>query len=220
MVHKPYHLFSFFMFSIAILACSLTSRVPKIVATAVVQPPEPAIAPTATTRPTEIAAAPIPTQAQAANTIEAAEPAQTSSDPCENLGQKYWHDDKFGQIREDYVGSWHAAPSVGSGYAERFVFFSSGNYLFFPSQYECDIDDTDCTPSPIEEGVWGVLDGQLNLVKDSDIGSLRSISIGEVVDSPPDVSPYPRKTTFDGTTYWLISEDTNLWNPQTGELCE
>jgi hypothetical protein len=220
MFGKPFHLISIFVFSIGMLACSLTSQVSKIVTTADVQPPEPAIAPTATTQPTEMVAAPTPTGAQATNTFEAAEPTQTTADPCENLGQKYLHDDMVGEINEDYVGSWHAAPSVGSGYAERFVFFPSGNYLFFPSQYECDPNDSSCTPSPIEEGVWGVLDGILNLVKDGDINSVRSIPVGEVVATPPDESPYPNKTTFDGVTYWLLSPETNLWNPESGELCQ
>ena len=67
----------------------------------------------------------------------------------------------LGEIKEEYIGSWHAAPSVGSGYSERFVFFSSGNYLFFPSQYECDFGDEACVPSPYRGRYWGV-QGQSN----------------------------------------------------------
>jgi hypothetical protein len=144
----------------------------------------------------------------------------STSNPCENLGEKYEHDEEVGIIQEDYVGSWHASPMVGSGYNERFVFFSSGNYIFFPSQYECDFSDVSCTPTPIEEGTWGVQDNQINLAIDGDISNVRSILVGSVIDSPSEESPYSLKTTIDGTTYWLISKDTNIWNPETGELCD
>ena len=142
-----------------------------------------------------------------------------TSNPCENLGDKYVHDEELGEIIEDFTGSWHASPSVGAGYSERFVFFSSGNYLFFPSQYECDNGDEACIPSPIEEGIWGVQDSQINLAIEGRINNVRSILIGKVSDSPDGESPYFFKTTFDGTTYWLISKDTNMWNPLTGEPC-
>ena len=74
------------------------------------------------------------------------------SDPCEGLGLMYAQDGALGEIKAEYVGSWHAAPSVGSGYNERFVFFSTGNYLFVPSQYDCDPSDASCVPTPIEQG--------------------------------------------------------------------
>jgi hypothetical protein len=143
-----------------------------------------------------------------------------TSNPCENLGDTFEHDEELGAIQEDYVGSWHASPVVGSGYNERFVFFSTGNYIFFPSQYECDFGDASCIPSPIEEGTWGVQDNQINLAIDGEINTIRSILAGIVIDSPSEESPYSLKTTFDGTTYWLLSKDTNMWNPETGELCD
>jgi len=173
----------------------------------------PTLAPIETVTPTEEAETNI-------NETEVEDSTAITSNPCENLGDKYEHDEGLGEIKEDYIGSWHASPFVGSGYNERFVFFLSGNYLFFPSQYECDFDDTTCVPSPVEGGIWGVQGSQINLAKDGDINNVRSILIGEVIDSPADESPYSLKTTFDGTTYWLMTKDTNMWNPETGELCD
>lgn len=195
MIRKPFTLMFCILLSIAILA--------------------------ACTQPTEIGVVPTPTVEQEPNTkttaVEDSNPI--AGNPCESLGDKYAHAGEIGEIKEDYIGSWHASAFVGSGYNERFVFFSSGNYLFFPSQYECDFNVQSCTPSPIEEGIWGVQDSHINLAKEGDINHLRSILIGKVIDSPGEESPYSKKTTFDGTTYWLISKDTNLWNPETGELC-
>jgi hypothetical protein len=142
-----------------------------------------------------------------------------SADPCENPGHKYRYDPALGEIKEEYIGSWHSSPFVGSAHTERFVFFPTGNYLFFPSEYECSYNDESCIPSPIEEGIWGVQGGQLNLAKGGDINNVRSILIGPVVASSPDESPYPLETTFDGTTYWLMTTDTDMWNPETGEMC-
>jgi len=152
-------------------------------------------------------------------TDAAEDPAAVAGEPCEALGQKYEHDGALGEIKAEYIGSWHAAPSVGSGYAERVVFFASGNYLFFPSQYECAVDDEACIASPVEEGIWGVQEGEMSLAKDGELRDPGRISIGNVVDSSPDESPYPMKTTLDGVTYWLMSSETNLWDPLTGELC-
>lgn len=139
---------------------------------------------------------------------------------CEGLGNTYEYNEALGEIREDYIGSWHASPSIGSGYNERFVFFPTGNYLFFPSQFECGPNDESCTPSPIEEGTWGILDGHITLAIDGDINNARSMEIGRLLDSPADESPYSKKTSIDGITYWLISKDTNMWNPETGESCD
>jgi hypothetical protein len=176
---------------------------------------------TAIWQPTDTITFPTPTaQAVYLKETETENPVVEDGNPCENLGNKYLHDERLGEIKPEYVGSWHAAPFVGSGYEARIVLFPSGNYLYFPSQYRCAINDAACTPSPIEEGTWGIKGDQLYLARNGEIGSVINISIGEVVDSSPDESPYPLKTTIGGTTYWLMSADTNLWNPQTGELCD
>ncbi len=223
MIRKPVCLMLNILISIAILAsCSTSPRTPEKAATATAHLQEPEAAATSTIQPTEMEV--ISTQAEEGETnineIVTEDLNAITGDACENLGEKYAHDEALGELIEDYMGSWHAAPSVGSGYNARFVFFATDNYLFFPSQYECAFDDPSCIPSPIEEGIWGVRDGQINLAIDGDINHVRSISVGKVMVSTADESPYPLKTTFDGTTYWLMSKDTNMWNPETGELCD
>ena len=223
MTRKPVCLMLNILISIAILAsCARSPQTAEIAARATVRPQEPEAVATSTIQPIEMAVSPAQTEEEETNINETVteDPNAITGDPCDNLGNTYVHDKAIGEIIEDYIGSWHAAPSVGSAYSERFVFFASGNYLFFPSQYECAFDDPSCIPSPIEEGIWGVRDGQINLAIDGDINHVRSISVGKVIDSPADESPYPLKTTFDGTTYWLMSKDTNMWNPETGELCD
>lgn len=221
MFRKPIYLMLITVISLPFLAaCAKSPQVSKIVTTATVQPQEPEVVTTSTIQPTELVVNLTPTEEEAdLLETEVEDSNAVSSNPCENMGEKYEHDEELGEIKEDYIGSWHAAPSIGSGYNERFVLFSSGNFLFFPSQYECDFGDESCVPSPIEEGTWGVQGSQMNLAKDGDTNNVRSILIGEVIDSPAEESPYPLKTTFDGTTYWLLSKDTNIWNPETGESC-
>ena len=213
----------FTVLSLAFLAaCAQTPQGSNIVSTATVQPQESEVVATSTIQSADIVAIPTLTD-EAETSINETEVIDSNgfgSDPCESLGDKYEHSEQLGEIKEEYIGSWHAAPSVGSGYRERFVLFSSGNYLFFPSQYECNFGDESCVPFPIEEGTWGIQDGQMNLAKEGEIANIRGIGIGEVTVSPPDESPYSIKTTFDGTTYWLISNETKLWNPETGELCD
>jgi len=202
-------------------ACAMPSQVSGIVTPTSVQSQEPEVIPSLTIQPTEIAIVPIPTEEETSVIeTEVIDLCTNINNPCECLGGKYDYDKELGEIKEEYIGSWHAAAFVGSAYNERFVFFPTGNYLFFPSQYECDFNDKSCKPSPIEEGVWGIQDSQINLAKDGDLRNIRRILIGEVIDSPAEESPYPLKTTIDGTTYWLISKDTNMWNPDTGELCD
>ena len=212
MFHKPRYLTLFIVLLLAFLAaCAKSLQGSEIVAPTSVQSQEPEVVATSTIQPTEIAVVPTPT--------EVIDLCTNTSNSCECLGVKYEHDEELGEIKEEYIGSWHASAFVGSGYGERFVFFPSGNYLFFPSQYECDFGDESCVLSPIEEGTWGVQGSQMNLAKDGDTNNVRSILIGEVIDSLAEESPYPLKTTFDGTTYWLLSKDTNIWNPETGESC-
>jgi hypothetical protein len=222
MLRKSFYLMLFIVLLLAFLAaCVKSPQESKIITKATVQPQVPEVVPTSTIQPTKIVAIPTPTEEEISVTeTEVIDLCANTSNPCECLGESYEHDEELGEIKEDYIGSWHAAPFVGSGYSERFVLFSSGNYLFFPSQYECAFGDESCVLPPIEEGTWGVQGNKMNLAKDGDINNIRSILIGEVIDSSEEESPYPLKTTFDGTTYWLMSKDTNKWNPETGELCE
>lgn len=222
MFRKPLYLTLFTVLLLAfIAACAKSQQAPGIVIPAPVQSQEQEGDETPTIQPTKTAVVPTPTEVETSvSETEVKDLCTNTANPCECLGGKYDHDKELGEIKEDYIGSWHAAPFVGSGYGERIVFFSSGNYLFFPSQFECDFNDKSCIPSPLEEGTWGIQGDQMNLAKEGDIDNIRSILIGKVIDSPPDESPYPLKTTFNGTIYWLLSKDTSLWNPETGELCD
>jgi hypothetical protein len=196
------------------------SQKPEVTATSTFQLTEKIVDQTPTIQRTEEIVAPTPTKEISVTETRVVKSCTNTNNPCECLGKSYEYNQALGEIKEEYIGSWHAAAFVGSGYAERFVLFPSGNYLFFPSQYECEFGNESCKPSPIEEGIWGIQDSHMNLAKDGDIKNVRSILIGGVIDASPDESPYPLKTTFDGTTYWLMSKDTNMWNPETGELCE
>lgn len=222
MISKPFYRMLFIVFlPVFLTGCAKLPQGSGIAALTSVPSLEQEVAATSTLQSTEIAVFPTSTEDEISVTeTEVIDLCINTSNPCECLGGNYEYDKELGEIKEEYIGSWHAAPSVGSGYSERFVFFSSGNYLFFPSQYECDFGDESCVTSPIEEGTWGVQGSQLNLAKEGDIRNVRSILIGEVIDSAAEESPYPLKTTFDRTTYWLMSKDTNMWNPETGELCD
>ena len=222
MFRKPLYLILFTALLLVFLAaCAMSSQVSGIVTPTSVQSREPDVVPTLTIQPRETPVIPTPTEEETSVTeTEVIDLCTNINNPCECLGRKYEYAKELGEIKEEYVGSWHAAAFVGSGYGERFVFFSTGNFLYFPSQYECDSGDTSCIPSPIEDGIWGIQDSQINLAIEGELRNIRSILIGEVIDSPPDESPYPFKASFDGTDYWLLSKDTNMWNPDTGELCD
>lgn len=222
MYRKSLYLTLFTALLLAFLAaCAKSPQESGVVTLTSVQSQELEVVATSTTQSTEIAIVPSPTEEKTRITeTEVIDLCTNTINPCECLGRKYEYNKELGEIKEEYIGSWHASSFVGSAYNERFVFFLSGNYLFFPSQYECDFNDTACIPSPIEEGIWGIHDSQMDLAKDGDIRNVRSILIGKVIDSPDTDSPYSVNTTLDGTTYWLLSKDTNMWNPNTGELCD
>ena len=140
--------------------------------------------------------------------------------PCEGIYEKYPHDPTLGEIKEDYVGSWHQDPSLSARWSERWVFFPSGNYLFIPSQYECAYSSNpNCTPTPIEDGLWGVMDNLMYLATSGDLSNILTVSITPVVPSTIDESPYPYKTTIERLPFWLYTKDTNYWDPETGEYC-
>jgi len=139
--------------------------------------------------------------------------------PCEGIYEKYPHDPSLGEISEVYIGSWHADYSMSDAYKERFVLFASGNYLFFPDQYECRNTFKTCVPSPIEDGLWGVHGQVMNFARGGDLNDIISRSITEIVPSPVDESPYPYKTTIDGLKFWLWSKETDYWDPETGDYC-
>ena len=74
--------------------------------------------------------------------------------PSEGIFEKYPHDSTLREIKADYVGSWHTDPFLLAIWNESWVFFPSGNDLFFPSQYECVYSiNPNWTPTPIEDGL-------------------------------------------------------------------
>src|SRR4030065_2117939 len=201
MISKPFYRMLFIVFlPVFLTGCASLPQASGIAALTSVPSLEQEVAATSTLQSTEIAVFPTSTEDEISVTeTEVIDLCINTSNPCECLGGNYEYDKELGEIKEEYIGSWHAAPSVGSGYSERFVFFSSGNYLFFPSQYGCEFGDESCVMSLIEEGTWGVQGNQMNLAIDGEDNNVRNILIGEVIDSSAEESPYPLKTTFDGT---------------------
>jgi hypothetical protein len=151
---------------------------------------------------------------------EEEDPFSININPCEGIYEKYRHNPALGEIKADYVGSWHASEMVTARYNERFVLFASGNYLFFPDQYECAYTFKSCVPSPIEDGLWGVEGEVMNFAKGGDMEDLISRPITPIIPSSLDESPYPFKTTIDGLTFWLMSKSTDYWDPETGDYCD
>jgi len=152
--------------------------------------------------------------------IAVTEPFISHISPCEGIYERYQHDPAQGEITADYIGSWHASESISARYSERFVLFASGNYLFFPGQYECAYTFKSCVPSPIEDGVWGVQGQEMHFAEGGELNTIISRSVTKIHPSPDDESPYPFKTTIDGLTFWLMPKGTDYWDPETGVYCD
>lgn len=146
----------------------------------------------------------------------------TEKEDCYALVQTYSHNEDIGRIVDEYVGSWHACESVGSGYCERLTFYPDGNFVYFPSQY----DSTDglLATDSIVQGIWGISSLEnnsnhiLHLASESDMDNIVDIEIGELEITGED-SPYTWQATLSNDTYWQLSPTTDLWNPRTGEQC-
>jgi len=59
----------------------------------------------------------------------------------------------------------------------------------------------------------------MNFAKGGDLNDIISRSITDIVPSSADESRYPFRTTIDGLKFWLWSNATNFWDPETGEYC-
>ena len=111
-------------------ACTPSPQNSRVIAPTVTQQQ---VAETLTVRPTEIVVVPTPTEKETSVfETESPDVCTYTSNPCECLGRRYEYNKELGELKEEYIGSWHAAPFVGSAYNERFVFFPSGNYLLLP----------------------------------------------------------------------------------------
>lgn len=138
------------------------------------------------------------------------------------------------KMQDALVGVWHAAPSVGAGYAERFFFYEDGTFKFYYSQYDESKRVLD------ESGTYYVNGDQLVLY----ITNQTVLEGGEIVEGLPgsiseysiinaevkerefnphhevvytlgtieqaDDSPYEHKVLIDTMYYWKV--DDNPYN--------
>jgi len=57
--------------------------------------------------------------------------------------------------KTDIVGMWHASPSVGAGYRERYEMLQDGNFVFYFSQYDGEKRTVEIS------GEWNIIYGNL-----------------------------------------------------------
>jgi hypothetical protein len=136
----------------------------------------------------------------------------TEKRECSSLGQVYEYTEEIGEIDFNWVGSWHACESVGSGYCDRFVFYPNGNYVYISSE------------GNIEQGIWGVTTNSedvrnvLNIAEGGNLDNLRGLQF-ESVNVFGEDSPYRFSNSLDGEQYWQVSYNPDMWNPESGEEC-
>lgn len=124
--------------------------------------------------------------------------------------------DNSAQIEKELIGCWHAGPSVGSGFGDRYIFFQDNTVIFLPSQYEEDKKYYQYF------GKWSVKDNslQLNFAKAIQVSSdgletfreKKTIPLGEFEKESPENSPYEKKVKLADQYFWKYSEDTELWD--------
>jgi len=93
------------------------------------------------------------------------------------------------------VGSWCAAPWVGSGYAERLIFTEDELYRL-PAQE---------SNAKVRKSLWYVSDGRLLDYVDRD--APRALWLSGPFTVPPEEAPYSPRITIDGKTYYQYSND-------------
>jgi hypothetical protein len=101
----------------------------------------------------------------------------------------------LGSIDEVYVGIWHSCASVGSGYCDRYFLYPDGEFTFI---YNENSEGKD------KKGQWGIKGSTLRLNVNNQISEH---TLGDIVESPEEESPYSLKTTIDGVEYWLLFQD-------------
>jgi hypothetical protein len=136
----------------------------------------------------------------------------TEKEQCYSLEQVYEYTEEIGEIDFNWVGSWHACESVGSGYCDRFVFYPNGNYVYISSE------------GNREQGIWGVTTNSedvrnvLNIAEGGNLDNLRGLQF-ESVNVFGEDSPYRFSNSLDGEQYWQVSYNPDMWNPESGEEC-
>jgi hypothetical protein len=121
------------------------------------------------------------------------------------------------------VGAWHASPSVGAGYSERYLFMQDNKYLFFTNQ-----EDETQGKIIVEMGSWS-LQGNLIVLKTvrkiTNENSIvvateeRTLAISDAEEELPDASPYLVKRKINGVYFWQYSEgDEAAWKSEFEEI--
>lgn len=113
-------------------------------------------------------------------------------------------------------GSWHAGPSVGSGFSERYVFRPNGTVSYFLSE------SLEGKTRDAAYGTWALKGDGLDLHFDKAMAGGKTEAIDETIHLKlgpltvldPAESPYPHKMSFNGTDFWFYSEDTDLWTDE------
>ncbi len=130
-------------------------------------------------------------------------------------------EDKVGvSVERGYlVGSWHASKSVSAGYAERYIFYENGKYVFFYSQYDTE------KKYFAQSGLWRIekdkliLDINKNYINSKKIQKIdeeKHLEIRKVTSQ--DDSPYKEKILLGENHFWKISKDTDLWTVEAVDI--
>lgn len=110
-------------------------------------------------------------------------------------------------------GSWHAGPSVGSGFNERYVFRLNGTVSYFLSE------SLEPKTRDAAYGTWELKGDGLDLHFERAVAGGKTESIDETIHLKlgpltvldPAESPYRQKMRFNDTEFWYYSYDPDLW---------
>lgn len=119
----------------------------------------------------------------------------------------------------DLTGIWQASGSMGSGWNDRYHFYSDGKYHFYPSQIACD------SISEEQKGNWNLTDNKLEItvlsVKKGCDNQSVFVQLKEPEDhiynfsnletQPDDLYP---SILFNGKQYWKYSNDPTIYGDE------
>ena len=132
-------------------------------------------------------------------------------------------------VSESIIGSWHAAPLVGSGFSQRYSFFENGMYLYISSEYDYDSKNQ----LGAESGTWKLTDNTLTLnttaglkitVHADDTVGFEKVSVkkqtvitlGAFEKTEPSIV-YSLQRSFDKMTYWKFADTSDYWCPPSSK---
>ncbi len=116
--------------------------------------------------------------------------------------------------KNELIGSWHASPYVAAGFAQRYVFFANGNFIFFPNQ---NLDDK---IAQYYAGTWQIENNQLQLSfnhyrdlqnKKQTINRNLTYQLGTLDPTDPNETAYTKKTKIHDQYFWQYSQDPQYW---------